>query len=110
MDKDTEKQISQLQLMEQNMQNFQAQKQNFQAHLFEVENALKELDNLKGSAYKIVGAIMVSSDPAQLKKDLESKKELLELRVKNLKKQEDGVREKAEKLQAEVVKKLQEAK
>ncbi len=110
MDKETEQQISQLQLMEQNLQNFLAQKQNFQSHLFEVENAIRELETVKGSAYKIVGAIMVSSDPEKLKKDMLSKKDVLELRIKNLKKQEDSIREKAEKLQAEVVKKLQDAK
>lgn len=110
MDKETEQQISQLQLLEQNLQVFQAQKQNFQAHLFEVENALKEVENAKGQAYKIVGAIMVSSDPEKLKRDLESKKEVLELRIKNIRKQEDSVKEKAEKLQADVVKKLKSEK
>ncbi len=110
MDKDTENQISQLQLLEQNLQSLVMQKQNFQAHLFEVENALKELSTSNGTAYKIVGAIMVSQSSEDLKKDLESKKEVLELRIKNLKKQEDLLREKAEKIQTEVVKSLQPAK
>lgn len=110
MDKETEKQISELQLLEQNLQNFSMQKQNFQAQLFEVENALKEVENAKGATYKIVGAIMVSSDPDKLKKDLGSRKEVLELRVKNLKKQEDSVRVKAEDIQKEVVEKLKEEK
>lgn len=110
MDKETEQQISQLQLLEQNLQNFQAQKQNFQAHLFEVENALKEVENSTGSMYKIIGTIMVASDPKKLKEDLSSKKDVLELRIKSLKKQEDSIREKAEKLQAEVVEKLKSEK
>ncbi len=106
MDKEMEDKISQLQLLEQNLQNFVVQKQNFQAHLFEVENALRELDNSKGAAYKIVGAIMVASDHDVLKKDLKEKKDVLELRINSLQKQEDNVREKAEKIQAEVVKGL----
>ncbi|MFH0752021.1 MAG: prefoldin subunit beta [archaeon] len=110
MDKETEQQISQLQLLEQNLQSFISQKQNFQAHLFEVENALKELKISKGTAYRIVGAIMIASDHDKLIKDLEEKKEVLELRIKNLQKQEDSVKEKADKIQVEVVKKLKEEK
>jgi len=110
MNKETEDQISQLQMLEQNLQNITMQKQNFQAHLFEVENAIKELSESKGPVYKIVGAIMVSQESGLLKKDLESKKDLLEMRVKNLKKQEDSIKEKAGKIQAEVVKVLQSAK
>ncbi len=110
MDKEMEDRISQLQLLEQNLQNFVAQKQNFQAHLFEVENALKELDSSKGTAYKIVGAIMIASDNAKLKKDLEEKKDVLGMRIKSIQKQEDSMREKAERIQAEVMKGLKEDK
>lgn len=110
MDKKVEEQIEQLQLLEQSLQNLLAQKQNFQAHLFEVENAIREVEAAKGQAYKIVGAIMVASDHKKLKDDLEERKEILELRIKNLKKQEDSVKEKAEKLQSEVVVKLKEEK
>ena len=46
---------------------------------------------------------MVSSDKAELKKDLESKKEMSELRVKALEKQETQIKQKAEKLQEEVL-------
>src|SRR3989339_2077659 len=105
MDNQTEEQISRLQLLEQNMQAFTAQKQNFQAHLFEVENAINELEVSNGQAFKIVGAIMIASDSEKLKKDLKEKREVLELRIKNIEKQEKSVKEKAEKLQDEVVKK-----
>jgi prefoldin beta subunit len=108
--KETEQKIGQLQLLEQNMQNFLMQKQNFQAQLMEVENALKELESAKKETYKIVGNIMVASDKAGLKKDLSSKKEILDLRLKNLKKQEDSLKEKAEKIQAEVIEKLNKEK
>jgi len=43
-------------------------------------------------------------------RDLKEKKEVLELRIKNLQKQEDAIKDKAEKLQADVMKKLQEKK
>lgn len=73
----------------------------------ETESALSELEKSK-EAYKIVGNIMVSSTKAQLKKDLESKKEMLELRVKSLEKQEEKIKEKSSKLQEEVMSEMKE--
>ena len=42
--KKTEEKIAQLQLTEQNLQNFLMQKQTFQSQLFEVDNELIELE------------------------------------------------------------------
>ncbi|MBU2590318.1 MAG: prefoldin subunit beta [Nanoarchaeota archaeon] len=108
--KETEQKIAQLQMMEQNIQTFMMQRQNFQAQQLEVDNALKELEISKGDCYKMVGSIMVAADKDKLKKDLESRKEIVELRLKNIKKQEDSIKEKAEKLQSEVIKELKPAK
>ena len=91
MGTEVEQKIAQLQLLEQNMQNFLAQKQNFQAHELEINNA-----------YKIVGSIMINSDKNKLKTDLESKREIIALRIKNLEKQETQIKEKIDKLQEEV--------
>lgn len=104
--KETEEKIAQLQLIEQNMQKFLMQKQNFQAQELEIDNALLELDRLKGQAYKITGGIMIATEKDDLKKDLNSKKEIIELRLKSIKKQEDSLREKAETLQADVMKNM----
>lgn len=104
--KETEEKIAQLQLIEQNMQKFLMQKQNFQAQELEIDNALQELDRLKGQAYKITGGIMIATEKDDLKKDLNSKKEIIELRLKSIKKQEDSLREKAETLQADVMKNM----
>jgi prefoldin beta subunit len=109
VDKETEKKISQLQMMEQSMQSFLIQKQQFQAQLIEIESALKELEKSK-EAYKIVGNIMISSNKEELKKDLERKKEMVELRIKTLEKQESQIKEKASNVQAEVIKELKEKK
>ena len=103
--KESEKKISQLQLLEQSMQNLLMQKQQFQLQQVEVESALKELENVN-EAYKIVGNIMILSKKDDLKKDLDSKKEVMELRIKNMEKQEDQLREKASKLQNEVMKEM----
>ena len=103
--KETEQKIGQLQMYEQSMQSFLGQKQQFQVQLVEIDSALSELQNTN-KAYKIVGNIMVEADKDELKADLQSKKEMLELRIRTMEKQEAQVREKASKLQAEILKKI----
>ena len=82
------------------------QKQTFQARLLENENALKELSETKKQSYRIIGNILVAMDKEKLKKDLESEKEIFDLRIKNIEKQEDKLKEHAQRLQAEVLKNL----
>ena len=100
--KETERKIAQLQLIEQNMQNTLMQKQHFQSELLEVENALKEIDGAE-EVYKIVGNIMLSKKKEDLKKELGSKKEIINIRIKNLQKEELKTKEKANALQKEVI-------
>ena len=103
--KDTEQKIGQLQMFEQSLQSFLGQKQQFQVQLVETESALNELANTE-KAYKIIGNIMVETDKDELKAELHSKKEMLELRIKTMEKQEAQVREKASKLQSEILTKI----
>ena len=105
--KDTEKKISQLQLMEQSMQSLSMQKQQFQLQQVEVESAMKELENVD-EAYKIVGNIMVLSKKMDIREELNSKKEIIELRIKSLEKQENHMRDKASKLQSEILKEMKQ--
>ena len=105
--KETEKKINQLQMMEQSLQSLLMQKQQFQLQQVELESALKELENVN-EAYKIIGNIMVLSKKEDIKEDLNSKREIAELRIKNLEKQENQFREKASKLQSEVLKDLKQ--
>ena len=100
---EAEKKLNQLQMLEQSMQNLLMQKQQFQLQQVEIESALKELEKVN-EAYKIIGNIMVLSKKDDLKADLTSKKEIVELRIKNMEKQENQLREKASKLQNEVLK------
>jgi prefoldin beta subunit len=106
VDKESEEKIMQLQLLEQNIQNFLMQKQQFQVQLSEVDSAL---ENLKGAtkSYKIIANIMVDAKKEELESELKQKKEVLELRIKNLEKQEEKIREKSQKLQKEVLGKME---
>ncbi len=103
--KETQQKINQLQLYEQTLQNILVQKQQFQSQLAEIQSALSELEKTK-EAYKIIGNIMVFSNKEDLKKELNSKKEMNELRIKTLEKQENQIKEKAKKLQEEVSEKI----
>lgn len=106
--KETQEKIGQLQLFEQNLTNFVSQKQQLQSQLLETENASKELESAEDKVYKVVGNIMITSDKTKLEKELKSQKELVELRLKNIKKQEEAIKERAEKIQAEVMKEFEE--
>lgn len=105
LSKDTQDSISKLQLIEQNVQTLLMQKQQFQAQLFEVDSALKEIEKTD-EAFKIVGNVMLKADKPALKAELGSKKELIDLRLKNIEKQEKQLKEKAEALQKEVMSKI----
>ena len=104
-DKDTQEKIGRLQLMEQNLQQLLLQKQQFQTQLIEITSAMEELKKTD-QAYKIVGNIMVLSKKDELEKDLNTKKEMLDIRIKNIEKQEKIIKEKTQKMQDEVMKKL----
>jgi len=99
--KDSGESLQRLQLLEQNLQQIAAQRQQFSSQLFEVEGALKEIESSE-VAYKIVGGVMFGVKKSELKSDLEGKKELIELRVKTLEKQEQQLREKFKKLQEDL--------
>ena len=102
MDKETKGKISRLQMLEQRLQALVMQKQTFQGQILESDNALGEIEDSK-ETYKIIGNVMVSVKKADLKKDLNSKKEVAEIKVKNLEKEEKKLREEAESLQKEVM-------
>lgn len=102
MSKEQQEQLQRIQLLEQNIQAVNMQKQQFQTQLFEIEGAIKELQT-SPVAYKIIGGLMISTDKETLSKELASKKELLELRIQTLEKQEQQLKEKAKKIQGEVL-------
>ncbi|MDD5253866.1 MAG: prefoldin subunit beta [Candidatus Nanoarchaeia archaeon] len=106
MSKEKSKEKEELQILGQNLNTILIQKQSFQSQLLEIDNALKELEDAKDDCYKIVGNIMIKSDKSNLVKDLKAKKELVELRVKTVEKQEEKLQEKFHEKQKEVIKNL----
>jgi len=108
MDKETENQIRELQVLEQNLQNILMQKQAFQLELSEVENALSELGKTSEEVYKIVGNIMIKSSKDVLLKDLKQKQDLVALRMKSMDSSEKTIEEKAEALRKIVLSKIKQ--
>jgi prefoldin beta subunit len=101
--KEAQESVQRLQMLEQNLQALNMQKQQFQAQLFEIESALKEITTAP-AAYKI----MIGTDKASLQKELDGKTEILNLRLQTIEKQEKQIREKANKLQEEVLASVKE--
>lgn len=107
MKKEVQEKIGKLQNIEQNMQQFMMQKQQLQGQAVELESALKELEQ-SPEAYKIIGNIMVKTSKEDLKKNLEEKKELVDLRLATIEKQENKIKSEAEELRKDIMENMEE--
>jgi len=99
----SERKIQEIQILEQNLHNMLLQKQNFQIEMSETQNALEELEISGEETYKIIGQLMLKADKETMKKELTEKQETLELRIKTLEKQENGMSKKIENLREEIM-------
>ena len=97
------KKIQELQILEQTVQNVLMQRQAFLLELNETNLALEELKTAGNEVYKIVGQLMLKTSKEESEKDLKSKKEILELKSKNLERQESGFKDKISKLRDEIL-------
>ncbi len=104
--KELREKLQEFQILEQNLQNVFLQKQAFQVELNETQEASKEVSDSEDEVYKIVGNIMVKAKKQDLLKELEEKKEILNLRLKSLNNQEKILSEKMEKSRQELEKEL----
>ena len=98
-----EKDLQEMQILEQNMQSLLMQRQTFQLELSETQSALKELENSSEEVYKIVGNLMIKSDKSKIKNDLLDKEKIINLRVKTIEKQEGFLMDKLEKLREKII-------
>jgi prefoldin beta subunit len=101
--KDQEK-LQELQELEQTLQNVLMQKQAFQMEIAETEAATSELKKSDGEVFKIIGQLMIKSDIKKTKDEFEEKQKLLNMRLKNLDKQESTLTEKLQKIREEFMK------
>ncbi len=101
----TTSKVNQLQLLQQNLQNILLQKQQVESSLIELNSASAELQKTD-KAYRIVGKIMIASPKEDLLSDINQKKEIAELRLKNITQQEENIKRNLESLQKEAVREL----
>lgn len=101
----TSPKIQQLQLLQQNLQALLAQKQQLQSQLVELESAVSELKTTE-KAYHIVGKIMLATSKEHLTTELQEKKEVTELRLQSVEKQEEKLQQAMETVQKEMLKEL----
>ena len=94
--------INQLQFLQQNLNNLSLQKQQFQQQELELDSALKELPSSSYS-YQIVGKLMISKNKEDLIKDLEQKREMTKLRISNIEKQEEKIKDSIKESQEKVM-------
>ncbi len=89
---------------QQTLQAVLTQKQQLELELTEVEQALSELGNLTENAviYRSVGSLLVKSKKSKVTKELEERKELLNMRVSVLGKQEERLRAQLKDLQTKL--------
>ena len=111
LDEETQKKLQEMQMLEQNFQQLLMQKQAFQHESTETDFALKETEKAEGEVFKIVGSqVMIKSSKEKLSEEMKHKKELIELRLKNIEKQEKEFSKKLSELRDEIMKKISSSK
>ena len=98
------KQIQEMQFLEQNLHNLILQKQAFQMELSETQSALKQIKDSGQEVFKIIGQLMIKTDKPKIEKQLLDKEKILDLRTKAIEKQEKYMTEKLEEIREKIIK------
>jgi len=96
-----ERQIQEIQILEQNLHNLLLQKQAFQMEISETQAAKKEIKNSE-DVFKIIGQLMIKAEKEKVEEELLKKEKLLDLRIKSIEKQETSLAKKRDSLRKEV--------
>ncbi len=96
-----ERQIQEIQILEQNLHNLLLQKQAFQMEISETQAAKKEIKNSE-DVFKVIGQLMIKTEKEKVEEELLNKEKLLNLRIKSIEKQETSLAEKLDSLRKEV--------
>ncbi|RLF48365.1 MAG: prefoldin subunit beta [Thermoplasmata archaeon] len=110
---DINEKVAQLQTIQQQLQLILTQKYQYEIEAKEIESTLKELKSLPEDTpvYRSIGAILVRvKDREELIKELEERKENIEVRLKGIEKQESVLRGRYDVLQREIAKFLRTGK
>ncbi|MFA5106039.1 MAG: prefoldin subunit beta [Candidatus Micrarchaeia archaeon] len=86
-----ERDLSDFQSLQRQLQNVLIQKQQMQIGLEEVKSALASVEETTGDVYKAAGGLLLSTTKENAKKELAEKKEMFELRISQISKQETAL-------------------
>ncbi len=106
--------IERLQALQDQLNSVRIRKQQYENELREIERALSEIEKVPPDAkvYKVVGSFLISVSRDQAIQELKDRKELVELHIKTLSKQESMLIKQIEDLRArinEALSKMQQA-
>lgn len=90
-----------LQQLQQTLQTVLTQKQQLELELLEIDQALGELEKISDDAkvYKSVGSLLIKTEKARVTDELKERKELVNIRISVLGKQEERLRSQVKDLQ-----------
>jgi prefoldin beta subunit len=109
-DNETRAAIQEIQILEHNFEQLMQQKHLFNMEINEVDLALKELESATGDVFKLVGSqVIIKTNKEKLSEDLKHKKELLNLRMKNMDSQEKEFADRIEELRQQIMEKIGKA-
>jgi len=97
--------VQQLQLLQHNIQNINAQQQLLYNQALELESAVREL-GISKKAYKIIGSLMIEDAPEKIIQELNNKLEMVNLRLKSFNESEEKLKKNIDLLQKDVIKEL----
>lgn len=97
-----ERDLADFQNLQRQLQNVLIQKQQMQIGLEEVKSALAAVEETTGDVYKAAGGLLLSTTKESAKKELSEKKEMFELRVGQVTKQETALSTKLTDLKSKI--------
>ncbi len=97
-----------LQQLQQTLQTVLTQKQQLELQLLEIDQALNELEKTSSNTviYKSVGSLLIKSEKDKVIDELKERKELANVRISVLSKQEERLRSQVKELQTKLQKDL----
>ena len=107
---DLQKKLAEFQDLQRQLQMVSGQKQQLIMQVEEIKMAESELANSEKTVYRYVGPLLIETTKADAGADLKEKRELFEMRVSVLEKQETKMRPKYDELRNELEKALREGK
>ncbi len=91
-DPELEKTLVEYENLERQLQVLVLQKHQLQLQVNEINLAQEELKKTRGDVYKAIGAVMVKSSADDAEKDLSERKQLADMRLNTITKQEEKLR------------------